>query len=39
MDKVLVNSTVDVTITNDGPTILNGMDIEHPTAKMLVEVA
>jgi thermosome len=39
MDKMLVDSTGDVTITNDGATILKEMDIEHPVAKMLVEVA
>ncbi len=38
MDKMLVNGG-DVTITNDGVTILKEMDIEHPAAKMLVEVA
>ena len=39
MDKMLVSSSGDVTITNDGATILNEMDIEHPAAQMLVEVA
>jgi chaperonin GroEL (HSP60 family) len=39
MDKMLVDSTGDVTITNDGATILKEIDIEHPVAKMLVEVA
>ncbi|RJX51975.1 thermosome subunit alpha [Halonotius pteroides] len=39
MDKMLVGSSGDVTITNDGATILNEMDIEHPAAQMLVEVA
>jgi thermosome len=39
MDKMLVSSTGDVTITNDGATILKEIDIEHPIAKMLVEVA
>ena len=39
MDKMLVDPTGDVTITNDGATILKEMDIEHPVAKMLVEVA
>ncbi len=39
MDKMLVDPTGDVTITNDGATILKQMDIEHPVAKMLVEVA
>ncbi|MFW6321249.1 MAG: thermosome subunit alpha [Halohasta sp.] len=39
MDKMLVTSSGDVTITNDGATILNEMDIEHPAAQMIVEVA
>ncbi|MCQ1536522.1 thermosome subunit [Methanosarcina sp. KYL-1] len=39
MDKMLVNPLGDVTITNDGATILHDMSIEHPTAKMVVEVA
>lgn len=39
MDKMLVDSLGDVTITNDGATILGEMQIEHPAAKMLVEVA
>ncbi|MBI2578576.1 MAG: TCP-1/cpn60 chaperonin family protein [Candidatus Aenigmarchaeota archaeon] len=39
MDKMLVNSIGDVTITNDGATILEDMEIEHPAAKMIVEVA
>jgi len=39
MDKMLVDSLGDVTITNDGVTILKEMDVEHPAAKMLVEVA
>ncbi len=39
MDKMLVDSTGDVVITNDGATILKEMDIEHPAAKMMVEVA
>jgi archaeal chaperonin len=39
MDKMLVNPTGDVTITNDGATILKELDIEHPIAKMLAEVA
>src|SRR5882762_6103000 len=39
MDKMLVDSMGDVTITNDGVTILKEIEIEHPTAKMLVEVA
>jgi len=39
MDKMLVSSIGDITITNDGVTILEEMEIEHPAAKMLVEVA
>jgi len=39
MDKMLVDSLGDVVITNDGATILREMDIEHPAAKMIVEVA
>jgi thermosome len=39
MDKMLVNSLGDVTITNDGATILKELDVQHPAAKMLVEVA
>jgi len=39
MDKMLVSDDGDVVITNDGATILDEMDIEHPAAQMLVEVA
>ena len=39
MDKMLVDGMGDITITNDGVTILKEIDIEHPAAKMLVEVA
>ncbi|WP_089877332.1 thermosome subunit beta [Halogeometricum limi] len=39
MDKMLVDSMGDVTITNDGVTILKEMDIDNPTAEMIVEVA
>ncbi|MBU2522875.1 MAG: TCP-1/cpn60 chaperonin family protein [Nanoarchaeota archaeon] len=39
MDKMLVSSMGDIIITNDGVTILSEMEIEHPAAKMLVEVA
>ena len=39
MDKMLVDSFGDVTITGDGATILKEMDVQHPAAKMLVEVA
>jgi thermosome len=39
MDKMLVDSLGDVVVTNDGVTILKEMDVEHPAAKMMVEVA
>jgi thermosome len=39
MDKMLVDSLGDVIVTNDGATILDKMDVEHPAAKMLIEVA
>ena len=39
MDKMLVNNIGDVTITNDGATILKEMDIQHPAAKMMVEIS
>nr|WP_229772816.1 thermosome subunit alpha [Halarchaeum nitratireducens] len=39
MDKMLVDSTGSVVVTNDGVTILKEMDIEHPAANMIVEVA
>jgi len=39
MDKMLVDSTGNTTVTNDGVTILKEMDIEHPAAKMIVEIA
>lgn len=39
MDKMIVDSIGDVTITNDGVTILEEMNIEHPSAKMIVEIA
>ncbi|AKB80775.1 Heat shock protein 60 family chaperone GroEL [Methanosarcina barkeri 3] len=39
MDKMLVNPLGDITITNDGATILHDMSIEHPAAKMVAEVA
>ena len=39
MDKMLIDSMGDITITNDGVTILKEMDIEHPAAKMMVEIA
>lgn len=39
MDKMLVDSTGDIIVSNDGATILRKMDIQHPAAKMIVEVA
>ena len=39
MDKMLVDSIGDVTVTNDGVTILKEIDVQHPAAKMVVEVA
>ena len=39
MDKMLVDSTGDVVVTNDGVTILKEMDIDHPAANMIVEVS
>lgn len=39
MDKMLVDSMGDVVITNDGVTILKEIDVEHPAAKMIVEIA
>jgi len=39
MDKMLIDGLGDITITNDGVTILKELDIEHPAAKMMVEVA
>jgi len=39
LDKMLVDSIGDVTITNDGATILNMLEVEHPAAKVLVELA
>ena len=39
MDKMLVDSMGDIVITNDGATILKELDVEHPAAKMIVEVA
>jgi len=39
MDKMLVDSNGDIVVTNDGVTILEEMDIEHPAAKMMVEIA
>lgn len=39
MDKMLVDSLGDVTITNDGATILDEIEVQHPAAKMMVEIA
>ncbi|MBS7630657.1 TCP-1/cpn60 chaperonin family protein [Candidatus Bathyarchaeota archaeon] len=39
MDKMLIDSLGDITITNDGATILKEIDVQHPVAKMIVEVA
>ncbi|MDG6938839.1 MAG: TCP-1/cpn60 chaperonin family protein [Nitrososphaerota archaeon] len=39
MDKMLVDSMGDVTVTNDGATMLKDMDIQHPAAKMIIEIA
>jgi thermosome len=39
MDKMLVDSIGDIVISNDGATVLKEMDVDHPTAKMIVEVA
>jgi thermosome len=39
MDKMLVDSMGDVTITNDGATMLKELDVQHPAAKMMVEIS
>ena len=39
MDKMLVDSLGDVTVTNDGATVLDEIDVQNPAAKMMVEVA
>jgi len=39
MDKMLIDSLGDITITNDGATILDEIDVQHPAAKMMIEVA
>ena len=39
MDKMLIDNLGDITITNDGATILKEMEVEHPAAKMMVEIA
>jgi archaeal chaperonin len=39
MDKMLIDNLGDITITNDGATILKEIEVEHPAAKMMVEIA
>src|SRR5713226_6233440 len=39
MDKMLVDSMGDVTITNDGATMLKEIDVQHPAGKMIIEIA
>jgi len=39
MDKMLIDTLGDITITNDGATILDEMEVQHPIAKLLVEIA
>jgi thermosome len=39
MDKMLVDGTGDITITNDGATILKKIDVEHPAAKAMIEIS
>lgn len=39
MDKMLVSQDGDVTVTNDGATIMKSMDVEHQVAKLLVELS
>ncbi|MDP6048123.1 MAG: thermosome subunit beta [Candidatus Bathyarchaeota archaeon] len=39
MDKMLIDSLGDITITNDGATVLEEIDVQHPAAKMMIEVA
>merc|ERR1719384_2478175 len=39
MDKMITDPTGDVIITNDGATILSRMEVQHPAAKMLVELS
>jgi T-complex protein 1 subunit epsilon len=38
MDKMLISKDGDVTVTNDGATIVDNMNVEHPVAKLLVEL-
>ena len=39
MDKMLISKDGDVTVTNDGATIVDNMNVEHPIAKLLVELS
>ena len=39
MDKMLIDSLGDITITSDGATVLEEIDVQHPAAKMMIEVA
>jgi len=39
MDKMLVSGDADIVVTNDGATIVEKMEIEHPTAKLMVELS
>ncbi len=39
LDKMIVNDIGDIVISNDGATILNQLEVEHPAAKILVELA
>ena len=39
MDKMLIDSLGDITITNDGATVLDQIDVQHPAAKMMIEIA
>jgi len=39
MDKMLISQDSDVVVTNDGATIVEKMEIEHPTAKLMVELS
>ena len=39
MDKMLVSADGDVSVTNDGATIVDKMEIQHPTAKLMMELS
>ena len=39
MDKILVSPDGDITVTNDGATILSGMEVEHQIAKLMVQLS